>query len=320
MSAVDETSASLFRGRLSKAIEPLHNALMNHAVYRRLSLHPDVANESLARYASASQTGNTSQSGEYRLGFGTAQVTGRGAVARPPSDALLPLRTFMESHVFAVWDFMSLVKTLQQRLTCVRTPWQPPADSMSARLINEIVLVEETDEYGKDRYASHFELYLTAMDEISANTRPMRSFLAELRAGTSVATALARTNIPASTKAFAMNTMSTINRGTHEVAASFLLGRESVIPLMFEQVLNATSQIEAPTLTWYLKRHIEVDGEEHGPAGWRLLERLCGNDPNRWTEAEACAKRALFARRSLWDGVCRTLDARLNGGTTAAVG
>ncbi|MET0386325.1 MAG: DUF3050 domain-containing protein [Polyangiales bacterium] len=314
MSAVDETSASsIYEARLRKALEPLHNALMNHAVYRRLSLRRDVASEAAFRRGSH---GATNQSGEYLLGTAIAQATGRMPPMRPEQqhDSLQPLRTFMESHVFAVWDFMSLVKTLQQRLTCVRTPWQPPADATSARLINEIVLVEETDECGEGRYASHFELYVTAMEEVGANTRPIRTFLSALRAGSSVSAALSRTEIHTKTKAFAMNTMSTLNRETHEVAASFLLGRESVIPLMFEQVLDATAAIDAPTFNWYLKRHIEVDGEEHGPAGWRLLARLCGNDPIRWAEAEASAKRALYSRRALWDGVCESLESR----TTAA--
>jgi Protein of unknown function (DUF3050) len=301
MFAANDTLSGLFQERLANTIDPLQKALMNHAVYRRLSLQPDAAN------------GNgTNRSGEYRLGSPAARSAelGWGPAAHAAVDPLTPLRTFMESHVFAVWDFMSLVKTLQQRLTCVRTPWHPPADPLSARLINEIVLVEETDEVEKGQYASHFDLYLTAMEEVGANTQPMRTFLAALREGRSITAAMARTDIQSSTKAFVMNTMESICGETHEVAASFLLGRESVIPLMFEQMLGTTAKLEAPTFTWYLKRHIEVDGDEHGPAGWRLLTRLCGSNAMRWCEAEASAKRALYSRKALWDGVVEALEQR----------
>ena len=222
-------------------------------------------------------------------------------------NSIWPLRLFMEAHVFAVWDFMCLVKTLQQRLTCVTTPWLPPSDPLSARLINDIVLVEESDQVEHGRYGSHFELYLVAMDEVGASTRAIRAFLGAIAAGHDVAEALRACDVGPTVRGFVTNTISTLGRGTHEVAASFLLGREVVIPLMFEQVLSVTSRLPAPMLNWYLDRHISVDSDEHGPAGWRLLSRLCGADETRWHEAEAAAKRALIARRALWDGVCSGL-------------
>src|SRR5882757_3095839 len=68
------------------------------------------------------------------------------------------LRTFMEYHVFAVWDFMSLLKALQQRLCCVTVPWLPNEPSLGSRLVNEIIVAEETDEDGDGGYISHFGL------------------------------------------------------------------------------------------------------------------------------------------------------------------
>src|SRR5438874_9463566 len=77
--------------------------------------------------------------------------------------------TFMEHHVFAVWDFMSLLKSLQRQLTCVTVPWIPTGPTGSRRLINDIVMVEESDELG-DGFISHFELYVNGMREAGAST------------------------------------------------------------------------------------------------------------------------------------------------------
>jgi hypothetical protein len=102
---------------------------------------------------------------------------------------------FMQHHVFAVWDFMSLLKSLQRSLTCVELPWVPEGPTSSRRLINEIVLVEESDELG-DGYISHFELYLQGMDRAGADTGPIASFINQLRRGRSVTDALKAAHVP----------------------------------------------------------------------------------------------------------------------------
>ena len=73
-------------------------------------------------------------------------------------DCVDALHIFMQHHVFAVWDFMSLLKTLQQRLSYTHVPWLPPMDRQGCRLVNEIVLAEESDQDGRGGFASHFEL------------------------------------------------------------------------------------------------------------------------------------------------------------------
>lgn len=147
-------------------------------------------------------------------------------------DDLISLRLFMKSHIFAVWDSMALIKTLQRQLTCIDVLWLPLTDINSARMVNEIVLAEETNGVTPKRYTSYFALYLTAMEEIGADSSQIKNFLGYLRQGFPADQALAPLFIPESTKNFVFSTLRTTSKSTHEVAAAFLLGREDIIPAM----------------------------------------------------------------------------------------
>src|SRR5260370_9084521 len=124
---------------------------------------------------------------------------GRRAVGSHPLyrslDTLDRVATFMEHHAFAVWDFMSLLKTLQCRLTCVQVPWVPTGPTGSRRLINDIVLVEESDELGSG-FISHFELYLDGMRQAGADTTRIDAFIELLRAGQPVLSSLQEAGVP----------------------------------------------------------------------------------------------------------------------------
>src|SRR5690242_13944215 len=119
----------------------------------------------------------------------------RGAVVSHPIyarlDGIGAIQTFLEHHVFAVWDFMSLLKSLQRNLTCVEVPWVPSGPTGSRRLINDIVLVEESDEL-RGGFISHFELYVEGMTEAGADTSVVGSFLDLIRSGLTVSDALTR--------------------------------------------------------------------------------------------------------------------------------
>src|SRR5579859_1651821 len=144
--------------------------------------------------------------------------------------------TFMEHHVFAVWDFMSLLKTLQRRLTCVEVPWVPSGHTGSRRLINDIVLVEESDEKGNG-FISHFELYLDGMRQAGADTSCIGAFIGLLRAGQPVLTSVKEAGVPEPAAEFVATTWEFIESApVHCQAAAFAFGREDLIPDMFDQV------------------------------------------------------------------------------------
>ncbi len=219
---------------------------------------------------------------------------------------LQDLRIFMEGHVFAVWDFMSLLKTLQQSLTCVAVPWVPTRFPVCRRLVNEIVLGEESDEFN-GAYLSHYELYHRAMVEANANVGPIETFLGELSSGKSVGNALLAANVPDEARRFVETTFSFIAQGKpHVVASAFTFGREDVIPDMFRSMVAGLNQQfpgSVSTFHYYLERHIEVDGESHGPMSLQMISELCGNDPARWEESTQAAELALSARIALWSGI-----------------
>jgi hypothetical protein len=225
------------------------------------------------------------------------------ASLRHPRD----LRTFLQHHVFCVWDFMSLLKALQRKLTSVDVPWLPTPDSEARRLVNEIVLAEESDDDGAGGHLSHFELYLAAMRDVEADTLPMQHFLGVLRGGRSIEEALAAAGVSSAVANFVRQTLDLAQSAPlHRLAAAFALGREDVIPSMFVRLLEELAEIEPGRygrLLYYLRRHIDLDGDTHGPAALRLLGRVCGDDPKRRREALDTAATCLQARIHLWDAI-----------------
>jgi len=223
------------------------------------------------------------------------------------------LRRFMEFHVFAVWDFQSLLKALQQRLTCTRVPWVPTDDTEARRLINEIVLDEESDALPEGGHASHFELYLDAMRQAGADTRPIARLVEAIRGGAAVSSALSACGAPPAAAAFVRRSFGVIEAAsTPALAAAFAYGREDVIPDMFQGLVDslAATRPEAwSRFRYYLARHIEHDGDHHAPACRRIVARLCGDDPARWAAASRAARDGLEARLALWDAVAAEFTA-----------
>lgn len=219
------------------------------------------------------------------------------------------VRLFMKYHVFAVWDFMSLLKRLQQDVTCVTVPWLPAKSAVFARFVNDIVLGEETDEDGQGGYVSHFELYMQAMTEVGADTAPILHFIQRLQVGQSWEEALSSDDIPLFVREFVTETMNLVFQGKpHEVASSFFFGREHIIPQMFSSLVAELPESQTDSrLVYYLNRHIELDNDSHGPLAEQLLQYLCEEDATRLQEANHVAQKSLESRIRLWNGVLSEL-------------
>jgi hypothetical protein len=226
---------------------------------------------------------------------------------------------FCERHVYCVWDFMSLLKSLQQEITCISLPWLPVRDEEAARLINEIVLGEESDEIAPGRHTSHFQWYLEAMGEIGADTGPISRFVRRLRQGVPLEVALADASIPEESRVFTSVTLSFLDAPLHVRAAVFFYGREDLIPRMFLPMAEGLCDegLRCERLIGYLQRHVEVDGGSHGPLAEQLLERLFDGDPRRMAEAHRAAVVSLEARRKLWDATWVSIEGASNDAAAA---
>jgi len=218
------------------------------------------------------------------------------------------LQKFLEGHVFAVWDFMSLLKALQQKLTCTTTPWFASENPETRYLINEIVLAEESDLAIDGRRLSHFEMYIDAMKDSNANTNTVLNFINDIKKSNLIFEVIEKSELHPNIKSFLNFSFDVIERGkTHEIAAAFTFGREDLIPDMFTEILK-NFQVNFPEtdltkLIYYFERHIELDADEHGPMAFKMIDYLCGTDDQKWQDVLNISKEALQKRYLLWNAI-----------------
>ncbi|SMC60113.1 DUF3050 domain-containing protein [Pedobacter nyackensis] len=223
------------------------------------------------------------------------------------------LRIFMEYHVYAVWDFMSLLKSLQINLTCTQVPWFPVGTGSTRALINEIVAGEESDVDANGEKKSHFEMYLDAMQQCGADTTQIGRFVETLKATGDFENAYAHSDTPAEARNFVDYTFKIINSGeAHLQASTFTFGREDLIPNMFLTIVNDLNKKfpdQISLFKYYLDRHIEVDGDHHSHLALAMTSALCGDSESKWKAAEAATIESLKKRIELWDGAYHRIKA-----------
>jgi hypothetical protein len=219
------------------------------------------------------------------------------------------LGIFMQHHVYAVWDFMSLIKALQQHLAPVSLPWVPPANIRHANFINQLVLEEESDhalvDDAKHSHSSHFQGYCDAMMEIGADIRPILRFIHCANAD-GIEQALQTQKAPQPARQFMRFTFDVIEHNQpHLLAAVLAFGRESLVPLLFRAMVQRpqSKTDAAPLLHAYLSRHIQLDEQEHGPLAMMMVHELCEGCSEKQAEVRAITDQALKVRLDFWDGI-----------------
>lgn len=216
------------------------------------------------------------------------------------------LNIFMKYHVFAVWDFMSLLKSLQNSLTCVSIPWFPKGGADTRFLINEIVVGEESDVDMNGVRMSHFELYLNAMKQSGAEVASIKKFIEALQKSNNFQNAFEEAHVPQAARNFIDFTFHVIHSNKpHLQAATFTFGREDLIPGMFMSLIADIEKKFPDTISifkYYLERHIEVDGDHHSHLALQMTSELCCTDPLYWKEATAISIASLKSRIDLWNG------------------
>lgn len=222
------------------------------------------------------------------------------------------LRVFTQVHVYAVWDFMSLLKALQIELTCVSTPWFASKYPNTRYLINEIVLAEESDTYMDGRRLSHFEMYIDAMEYMGSDTSGINNFLNDIKTTNNIYVSIENLNADRRIKEFLKFTFDIIEtREPHKIAAAFTFGREDLIPDMFSSILkeiqHSFPETDLDRLIYYFQRHIELDGDEHGPLALKMIEELAKDDPQKWADIQSVSKLSLQKRVDLWDAILENI-------------
>ena len=211
---------------------------------------------------------------------------------------------FMTYQVWCVWDFMCLAKSVQIGIGCYSVPWIPPKNPSLVSLMGEIIRGEESDVGPGGEEASHFEIFIQAMDECGAESTKIKAFIDHVGAGTEVLSAMRAVDAPPAAQAFVSQTLAFCSSSIAARIGAFSLGREELVPRMLSTLINRLdpSQKRFKTFDWYLRRHISLDATNHAPKIAEIFRQFVGSDPALREEGLEAGLAAIRAR-------CTYLDA-----------
>ena len=140
--------------------------------------------------------------------------------------------------------------------------------------MNEIILGEESDVCPDGSASSHLELYLEAMEEVGASTTPIKRFLQALDAEELGKEARKLRGTKGRNSICKRDSKSCWKWEPSFVAGAFTFGRENFAGFIPSVCPTLDQSHPGKFLDLVLfQRHIEVDGEEHGPLAIKMLEK-----------------------------------------------
>ena len=154
-------------------------------------------------------------------------------------------------------------------------------------------------------------MYLDAMDQIGAEKEDIEIFIIDIKSGKKINPTIHGLSIDHAVKDFLQFSFEIINtEKSHQIASAFTYGREDIIPDMFISILKELDpeNNRYSKLKYYLDRHIEIDGNLHGPLAQKMLVELCNDNQNKWDEVYTVAKNCLQYRIKLWDSILKQIE------------
>ena len=155
---------------------------------------------------------------------------------------------------------------------------------------------------------SHFELYLSSMKNINAKTDHIESIVDDV--SKNKPKSFDKYNLEPECYSFLEGNNRLLNTNQlHIISALFTYGRETTLPGMFEKLLLRIGESSKyDQLKLYLKRHIDVDSNRHGPLSLILFNKSCESDDSKYNQAVDAAIKSIEIRYNLWTGIHKKID------------
>ena len=201
---------------------------------------------------------------------------------------------FMSYHIFAVWNFIKLLKSLQIKTSIALRSQALECSGETRDLIGKIVFAEESELYPYGQPTEYFAVYLGAISELEVNSNFLWTFLTSKHSLQSLK--------PGIQELVGYN-LTLAETGTiGEIAAAFFCGREPVSYQLFTSIIKILKQDgkECPNLINYTEKLNQENSRQVGTLVLKLLDYFCKDETDKVFALQAGLE-ALNLREQLWN-------------------